>query len=160
MKQMEEMEEELEALEDIPTRRADLAADGVSDDVIDIRGQELLVYLGQAPVDESPFSDFDSEEDFDAFFELFLLRELDGIEDGGTKTFDLGQIDEWAQVQGVGLREACAKLEPDRRAPLAPGLDEATIYVRDLDQDGAMDFVVAGQADGKHVLQFLVDRSR
>jgi len=158
MKQMEEMEQELEAMVDIPTRRADLASDGVADDVIDIRDQALVVYLGKAPKDDNPMSEFEGD-DFDGFFEDFLLDELDGVEDGGTKTFDLGNIDEWAHIQGVGLREACAELEPDRRAPLVPGLDQATIYVRDLDRDGKQDFVVAGMDGGTHVLQFLVDRT-
>jgi hypothetical protein len=154
VEELEELEEALEEEEDVPARRAALGEDGVADDVLDLVEGALVVFQDRAPEEEEDLGDLDDPKEA---VERFLLSELDTLEDGETKTFDLRELAEREPSTGTTLRAACAGLEPDRVFPLAPGLAEASLHTRDVDGDGRADVLVVGkdEADAS-VIQFLV----
>jgi len=145
-KELEELEEELEAAEDVPAMRAALGTDGVADDVLDVVGDELLVHLDRAtdPADEG----FEAVEELDDALEVLFLNDLDGLDDGQGKTYDLRELIESTLRGGAALRERTAGVEPDLRIPLEPGLVDPSLHARDLNGDGLPDLLVVDQGPG------------
>ena len=134
--------------DDLPTRRVALDGDGVRDDILDLRDGELLAFAGRAP-DGVGELDLGSAEGVNEAIEKYLASEIDTLENGATKTFDLKELSEMNFAPGVALREACADVEPDQRVPLVAGWQGGSIHTRDLDGDGRDDWLVIGAPEAR-----------
>ena len=156
LKDLEELEAEMEALGEVAAIRAAFAPDGLDNDVVDLTEEELLLYLDRAPEDDGAI-ELEGGDEIDDFLEVFLLQDLDAMDDGETKTIDLGELDQWTFSAGAGLREACAGAEPDLRVSLGGPVAEGTVHARDLSGDGVPDLIVIGRDEsGRRVVHFFV----
>lgn len=138
---LEEFGDEIDLQRKIPATRAALDSDGVMDDVVDVQGGEVLFFADCAlSVDER----YESLEkgDVEAVVERFVLEDVDAMEDGETKTIDLGEVRGWSWSAGSVLRAACEGREPKLR--LAAPTAEGDFHVRalDLNSDGRDDVVL------------------
>jgi len=156
--ELEELEEEKDFVETVPARRVALGVDGEANDVVDLVGDELCFFLDRAP--PSAGNDLGEVDDLQEALEAFLFKDLDALEDGETKTYDLRELVHDVHADhsaGPPLRAACAGVEPDQRVALVPGLVEHTIHARDLNGDGRLDLLVAGkEGEEAWVVQFFV----
>ena len=155
MDEAEEFGEEMEGKFDVPAIRLDWDGDGQRDDVADLvavqvdeRGQlvqrsELTVRLDAAVELEGLVAVFEGRAEeltVDRLLEALLLEDIDHLEDGATRTIDLGTIAEWAISPGAVLREGAASQAPELRQLLP--ISGGTFAARDLDADGREDLVV------------------
>ena len=120
----EGLADDIESQFEIPAKRADLRGRGQRADIVDVVGGELQVFLGRAPVEAGETFEL-AEASFDSLIESLILRDLDRLEDGRTKTVDLGDVQEWQIASGVGLRAACEGASPSLCYPLAGGPTKA-----------------------------------
>lgn len=156
MEESEQIEDYFDAQISIPTTRADLDGDGVATDVVDHVGGRLIFYRDCSPEERYSFSKRGSL-DLDGVFEVLVLEDLDGLEDGGTKSIDLGAYKSWNFAPGVALRAAVRGKAPDTTLAADVGTDSLALRVLDLDGDGRDDVVVwASQGDGTYKVQFVV----
>ena len=160
MKEEGGLGEELELQLELPTRRLprNLALPALGDDVVDVVGEEVVVYAGCAP--EPDFLEsLDDSEEFEPgrFIEGFFLRDFDARGDGANRTLDFGDVKSLDFAPSALLRRSAAEHEPASRFPLAfEADDDDGILVRDLDGDGQADVIVVGKVDETWVVQFLV----
>lgn len=154
MDEAEELGERVEGSFEVPAIRLDWDGDGLRDDVADLvteavaegaevreRG-ELTVRLDAAAELEGHVALFEGRTDelsLDRLLEALLLEDVDRMEDGATRTIDLGSLAEWAVSPGAVLRAGAAERAPAYRleAPLSGG----TLAARDLNGDGREDLV-------------------
>ncbi len=137
--ELEKIENGAGSEERLPTRRFTSEAGGAEDDVLDLVGSELRVYRDRAPAltaDQRP------TEEVDGFVELLLLEDGDDLEDGATRTIDLGTLVESSTSEAPTLRAACQEVSPDQRVPLSVASPEAVLRARDLDANGRNDVLV------------------
>ncbi len=153
---VEEISDEVECQRKIPARRADLDGDGVADDVVDVQGGEVLFFSGCAPAEDERLRSL-QEGDIEVMLEKFVLDDVDAMEDGGTKTIDLGEVREWNFSPGATLRRAHEGLEPRLRTPAPADEGDFQLRPRDLNGDGRDDVVLWVQLpDESYLVQFLV----
>lgn len=156
---VEEMRDEYDEKLEVPALAADLDGDGIVDDLVDVRGDELAIWWHAVPPDhrgslEDRFRDFDADQ----LLEEYAVRHLDTLDDGGTISIELEDIEKLLATPGWDLRRSVRKQEPDTTYKLAFSGEGATLRVADIDGDGRDDLIVIGKL-GKHVyVQFLVTR--
>ncbi len=158
--ELEGMEGELEARLEIPTARCVFDADGLRNDVVDIRGEEIVVFRDCAP--EEGGRDWRDLEafDFDGLIEEFLLDQIEGLDDGEVKDLDLAKIKDLDFSPAGELRSACAGKTPAVAHALAVVPEGAALEVVDIDGDGLSDVITIEElpdAGGRRV-QILVRR--
>lgn len=154
--EVQELEETIEAQQKVPAQRADLDGDGVRNDIIDVEGGEVLLFLECAPPDGRNLNDLDIEN-VEGLLEEFVLEDLDALEDGAVKSFDLGGVTSWNFTPGVTLREARQGKDPMARikAPASDG--EFGARGMDLTGDGRDEVLVWVELeDGSHLLQIML----
>jgi len=155
----DEIEDRVKAQTRIPARRFSLAGDEQEDDVADIQDGVFKVFRDCAPADNGVhLTDLRSTNDVDGWIESLILNDLDQLDDGGTKTLALDEIDQWRLSPGAQLRAACEDQKPILERKLAFEVDEPSLAVRDLDGDGNADFILVGQIGEGFELQILVSR--
>ncbi len=152
----------------VPARRLALDTDGQLDDIVDIRGNQLVFHRDLVPHDlrGQLFDDVRDIADIDAVVEQFILADLDSLEEGSTKTIDLTDLDDLIQVPGWSMRQAAEGQPPTltQTISVAPhsGLEFLTdlqLLIEDLDGDGRSDVLVIGVDEhGKQAVQILVRR--
>jgi hypothetical protein len=126
----------------IPTQRIALEADGRSDDVLELAENELQIFLNSVePVDEQEPG---HKPGTDGAIDGFMENHVDPLGDGGSKTFDLGEVEEWVTFAGAELRASVKGKQPSLRFPLPPGLSQVRIRVLDINHNGKLDFIVLG----------------
>ncbi len=139
----------------------------VGDDVLDVRGEELLLFHGRAPAPtlfEEIGQGFLGGESLGGdgarrLLEGLILEDLDGREDGAERRIALEDIDVLQYLPSTALQLACAGAEPDLRHPLAVQSSLVKrIAARDLDGDGRQDVIVIAEIEDEWVVQFLVRR--
>ena len=148
--EFEEVSEQLEAQWDIPARRLDWDGDGEEDDVVDVVGDVLKVFVDCAPPQQR-FEDLSVADGVDGIIEKVVLDDLDRLGDGEESVIDLGELDRFAVAPGKGLRDATAGVEPVASFPAWPGKDDRGVRARDLDGDGRLDLITV--VDGPEGLQ-------
>ncbi|MHC4910109.1 MAG: FG-GAP repeat domain-containing protein [Planctomycetota bacterium] len=158
LEDVEDMRDDYDAKMAVPAQPADLDGDGVAGDVVDVTKDGLAIWRGAVPEDfrgslVDRFSDFDADE----LLEAYAVRHLDTLDDGGTISIELEDIEKLLVTPGWDLRQAVGKRAPDSVYKLAfPTDDEITIRIDDANADGKDDVIVIGKRD-KHVyVQLLV----
>ena len=139
---MKDMEEHQKLQLKIPAQRIALGADGRADDILDALDHRLTIHLNSSA--EEPASGEDQELSADAAIQGFLEHHVDELGPSGSKSFDLGDVEEWVSFAGAELRAACAGREADASFELEPGLSEVRIRVLDINHNGRPDFIVLG----------------
>lgn len=156
------LKDEIHRQEAIPARRFAWSAGGPQQDVVDLRDGALLLFRGRAADRGRAETVYDFDGDVDVLLEQLVLRDLDTMGDGGTKTIDLGELRTWQFSPGAELRAGLSTAEPDERIPLGWNGDEMELVPIDLDGDGRDDFVVVGEEHGEagsfFVVQLVVRR--
>ncbi len=160
MEELEGMSDEFEARLEMPTTVGVFDADGLSNDVVDLRGDQLVVFADCAPAERGrDWRDLDAL-DFDEVVEQFLLDELEGLEDGQVRDIDLRDIQKLDLSPADALRAACAGREPRFTHALAVTPEGAALQVVDVDGDGISDVVLIEEStqEGMRRIQILVTR--
>jgi len=157
LEDVEDMRDDYDEKMEVPAVPADLDGDGIASDIVDVTEDGLAVWRDAVPEDfrgslVDRFSDFDADE----LLEQYAVRHLDTLDDGGTISIELEDIEKLLVTPGWDLRRAVKGREPDATYKLAfPGKD-ATLRIDDADADGKDDVIVIGKRD-KHVyVQLLV----
>lgn len=160
--------DEAEGLEDrisqqfeVPAQRLPRVpgAPAEGDDVVDVGGEELLVFAGRAPAPIFGETFREGERDVDFLVEGFFLEDLDARGDGAQRTLDLGDVRTYDFAPGAILRRACAGATAAARHPLAVEAGKVSeLLTPDLDGDGRSDVIVVGEDEDEWVVQFLVRR--
>ena len=130
----------------------------VGDDVVDVLGDEVVLFRGCAP--EPSFLEKIGADSFDpeALVETYILEDFDRRGDGAERSLDLEDLFELDFSLGGTLRSACAGSAPVLRASVA-GLAVKKLQAVDIDGDGRTDIVAVGPGEGgRRVVQFLVLR--
>ena len=144
----------------LPTTLGAFDADGARNDVVDVVGREVLVYRDCAP--DSLGVDWRNLDELDVggMINSFLLKQIEGLEDGGVAKLDLGDLKNLDISPADELRSACAGKTPSLRHALAAGGSDIALDVVDIDGDGISDVVVYQEDTEKRirVVQFLVSR--
>jgi hypothetical protein len=160
MDEVDELEQSVEEQLAIPTVRADLDGGGAAADVVDLVDGELRFYRGIAPPEELRFRAL-QQGDLSGLLEELVLDDVNQLEDGATKTIDLGDVVNWSFSPGVALRQAIEEREPAFRAESALSGEEPRLRALDLDGDGRDDLLAWVELeDGSVLLQLLVQAQR
>lgn len=160
MDEVDELEQSVEAQLAIPAVRADLEGSGQAADVVDLVEGELRFYRGIAPPEEARFRAL-QQGDLSALLEELVLDDVNELEDGGTKTIDLGDVVNWNFSPGVALRQATSDREPAFTAKSALAGEEPHLRALDLDGDGRDDLLAWVELeDGSTLLQLFVQEQR
>lgn len=163
MDDYEEMEDAFKEQWEIRARRLERAPGrpAAGDDVVDLRGEEIQLYVGCAPepnvLEELVEGNFDPERVVEGYF----LEDLDRRGDGAERRLDLGDLESFDFSPGALLRSACGDREPVARHALAfPAKVVSDLFATDLDGDGAADVLVVGRdkETKEWVIQALVRR--
>jgi len=155
----DEIEDRVKSRLRVPAKRVAFQADGLRNDVVDLKDGKLLVYENcELSEERFQLEEIQTAGDFSNWIEALILNDVDLLEDGGTKTLDLEEVDEWELSEGASLRQATVGVEPVFEHAIAFESSDPSLLLEDLDGDGRPDFVVFGKVDGKYVLQLLVRR--
>lgn len=140
--ELDEVGDELSAGLDFPTTVGSFDGDGVFDDVVDIVGDEILVFRNCAP--DSLGIDWRNVDELDigGMIEGFLSDQIEGLEDGDVATLDLGDLANIDFSPAEELRTAYAGREPDLRMPLSVRSEKVALQVADVDGDGRSDLIL------------------
>lgn len=139
----------------IPARPIAFGADGLSNDVVDLVDEELVVYADCGPDPRDLEGLIEERVEFEALLETLALRELDRRGDGAEVVFDLGELDRQVFGLGLAVRRACLGREPLARAPF-PYVPDATLKVLDLDGDGRHDVLGFGKQAERWIVRLFV----
>lgn len=158
LEQAEDLSLRVELQLTIPARPIAFGADGVTDDVVDLVEEELVIYADCAPDPRELEGLVDERVEFEALLEALALRELDRRGDGAELVFDLGELHRQTFGLGLALRRACLEREPLARAPF-PYVPDATLRVLDLDGDGRDDVLAFGKQADRWIVRLYVRTS-
>ncbi len=157
---VDEMKTDYEKRKAVPAQAAALDADGLMNDVVDVRGDSLAIWKNSAPADlkqtvRQRFESFDIDE----LLEDYATRKLDQLDDGGTLSIGLEDIRTLLVTPGWDLRQAVKSRAPDVTVPLPfPGSD-VQLRIEDLDGDGRSDIIALGRnAEMQQLVFFLRTR--
>jgi len=139
----ETLGEELRAKWSIPARRMAFDADGRADDVVDVRGTQIVV-LRNCAGDEQRFENLPTG-DIDLLVERLLLADLDRAGDGAETVIDIGELDKVALSPSAALRERSATVAPAVVLALPAGPLEWSLRTPDIDGDGRPDLLAVGE---------------
>lgn len=155
---IDEITDEIERQEEVPARALDLDGDGKTNDIVDLTLGKVLIWRDRIPDDYQLPVDLRGG-DMDDFLGELVLKDLDRMKDGGVKTIELDELDEWVFFLGSELRTLCEGHEPDLVLPAGSLWTEAEIHARDIDGDGRADLVILAEPnEGERVVQLLVRR--
>lgn len=160
MDEAEEMGERIEAQMDVPARRLDWDGDGERNDVVDADGNQVLLYRDCAQKLEGHLEALEAVEGeitIDRLIEAFLLEDVDRLDDGGTKTIDLGSIAEMSLSPGAALRKGAEGKTPALRIEATGATGSLELDPIDLTGDGRQDLIAWSQLEsGDYLVHFIV----
>ncbi len=156
----EEMGEKFEAQVEVPARRIDWDGDGERNDVADVTGNEVFIYSDCAEKLEGHLAALEAVEEeitIDRLIEAFLLEDVDRLDDGGTKTIDLGSIAEMNFSPGAALRKGAEGRTPTLRIEATGATGGLELDPVDLTGDGRQDLIAWSQLEsGDFLVHFIV----
>jgi FG-GAP-like repeat len=157
---VDEMKADYEKRNAVPAQAAALDADGVANDIVDLRGDSVAIWKDRAPTGMAQTIKQRLQSfDVDALLEDYAERKLDQLDDGGTLSIELEDIKELLVTPGWDLRQSVKDIEPDLSVPLPFSGDGATLRIEDLDGDHRSDVIVLGRdADKQQIVEFLRTR--
>jgi hypothetical protein len=156
---VDEMRDDYEQKLKVPAKSADMNGDGNASDVVDVRGDELAIWNSGVPGDfRGSMSDRFSGFDADELLEEYAGRHIDSMDDGGTITIGLDDIEALLVTPGWELRQAVEGRDPDVTWKLAFPGEDALIRITDADGDGRDDIVVIGRREKHLYVQLLITR--
>lgn len=145
---IDDLEEAFKEKWEIRARRLQRSAGApaAGDDVVDLRGQQVLFFDGCAPAPNVLEDLVEGSFDAERIVEGYFLEDLDRRGDGASRTLDLGDLQSFDFSPGALLREACGDLDPGLAHPLAMKPDQVSeVLASDLDGDGRQDVLVVGK---------------
>ncbi|MFT7670473.1 MAG: hypothetical protein ACI8X5_003182, partial [Planctomycetota bacterium] len=152
---VDEIEAEVSRQREIPARRMDLDGDGANDDVLDIVDGKVLFFHNCAGPEDERLASLVSGS-ITEMIDQFMLKDLDRLKDGETRTVDLGGYETWSFSPGGRLREACAGKEPLFQAPALSPEGKFEVAVKDLTGNGRDDAVIWTRLEsGEFLIQLL-----
>lgn len=149
-------EEESEDQERIHAKRIALSASTEADGIVDVVDETFLVFANAVPADLPPsIEDRVVSTRPDDLLETFLLRDMDTMKDGSTRTISLEELMEIDFTSGSALRDATKGREPVFSSPI--GCHEVTsLRIIDVNQDGVSDITMTGEDEDGHPIAWLV----
>lgn len=153
----EELGDELEAREEVPARVLALDADGLRDDVADLREGRLELHANRRPEGYDEELPGFRDGDLDRMIEFLLLEDMDALDDGDVREFGIDDVLELRFSTGHDLREACRGSTPRFAVPFELPVEDPELATTDLDGDGTGDVVLWGRDErGSLRLQLVV----
>ena len=149
---IEELEEGFSDRLSVPARMFPLDRDGLANDVVDYTDGVLHFYRDRCPPDFDESIPGLAEGDLDLLIEHFILKDLDPLKDGKTKTFGLDDLFGLNFSRSHELRLACKGAESALQFPIT--FEEPTLTPCDYNGDGLTDLLVrqVGEDDTIHLL--------
>ncbi len=161
--EVESLGEELEEKAKVAASVVCLDKDGLFNDIVDGTTEDLLIYrnaLTEEWNEDSLESLARNGVGLDAILEAIVLKDLDSLKDGETKTLGLDDLRELKLTSGADLIQAIAGKQPDETFRLkAPfnHVQRKRLIPMDLNADGISDLVILGRNfEGEGVIQMLV----
>ena len=111
----------IEAQFKVPARRVRSARADEADDVADLRGDRLLLFVEAAPAPTDTETMLDGSFEADVFLEGFVLADLDAAGDGAERVLDIAELGTYDFAPGVRLRNAATGREPGLELALPEG---------------------------------------
>lgn len=145
----------IEAQFKVPARRVRSARADGPDDVADLRGDRLLLFVEAAPAPTDTETMLDGSFEADVFLEGFVLADLDAAGDGAERVLDIAELGTYDFAPGVRLRKAATGKEPSLELALPEG-QRHTLATRSLGSSAGDDLVVVSRGDGVDRVLFLV----
>lgn len=161
--EFEEFGKEVEDKAKIAATVACLDGDGAFNDVVDATTGTMLVYR-DVLTSEWEETSFESMTQggvgMDDILEAIVLKDMDSLKDGGTKSLGMEDLRELKLTSGADLIEAINSKLTHESVRLKAPFDHnkrKRVLAMDLDSDGISDFVVLGEStEGETVIQLLV----
>jgi hypothetical protein len=157
---VETMRDTYDARREVPAQPATLGGDGAENDIVDVIGDGVGVFLDRVPAGFKQ-GGLEQLKGFgpDELLEQYALSKLDQLSDGSTLSVELKDIEKLLVTPGWELRTSLGTREPDAVWPLPFPGSGAKLLVDDLDGDGRSDIVVMGRdAEQRRWVQFFVTR--
>ncbi len=139
-----------------PARRLRLNRAGEPSAIVDVFEGTLAIYADAVP-DDLPPSVLDRvvSTQPDDLLETFLLRDLDQMKDGATRTISLEELLDTEFTSGGALRKATVGREPVYSRTL-PCAEVTSLAVLDLDSDGLDDVMFTGLNSDQQTLAWIL----
>ncbi len=147
----------IEQLE-IPARRLTWGGDSETDDVVDIEGDTISVYLDCAPEEDRLERAWSGEPDVMSLLEVLVLEDLDALGDQGNITLEMSDLFERDFSAGAALRRGRAGKQAHWTLEV-PGLadaDQVVLLPTDLTGSGSDDLVLCSLLDDHWTVQVWV----
>ncbi len=156
MDELEEIGEGVAQQFAIPAQRADFDGDGEATGVVDLVNGKLRLYRGIAPEEPAKFRALE-QDDLSGLLEVLVLDDVNRLDDGATKTIDLGNISSWNFSPSTLLRQATQGEVPFLTIEDKLEGQDPKLRVLDLDGDGRDDVIAwVTLEDDSHLLHFFV----
>jgi len=154
---VDEMKSDYEKRKAVPAQAAALDADGLMNDVVDVRGDSLAIWKDRVPGDlKQTVGERFASFDIDELLEDYATRKLDQLDDGGTLSIGLEDISKLLVTPGWDMRQAVGDREPDLTLALPFPGEEVKLRIEDLDGDGRSDVIALGRdAEKQQLVWFL-----
>jgi len=149
-------EGESESSTTAPAKRLHMTTTGEASGIVDVVDGELRIFTDAVPDGLPPsIEDRVVSTRPDDLLETFLLRDMDSMEDGSTRTISLEELMKIDFSSGNALRAATIGKEPVFRANLDCS-EPTSLRILDLDGDGLSDITLSGSTSHGHRMAWLV----
>jgi hypothetical protein len=140
-------EDEASDQEPAPARRLRLTVGGETSGIVDVVDGEFLVFADAVPDNLPPsIEDRIVSTRPDDLLETFLLRDMDSMKDGSTRTITLEELMQMDFTSGDALRAATTGRQPAFSEQIGC-LDVKSLRVIDLDGNGLGDVTLTGKTE-------------
>ncbi len=143
---------------EIPARRLNWNGEEAANDVVDVDGDTLSVYLNCAPDEDRLERAWTGTPDIMGLLEVLVLEDLDSLGDQGNITLNMSDLFERDYSAGAALRRSRKDLSPEWSLKV-PGLREAeqvVILPTDLTGSGQDDLVLCSLVENQWTVRALV----